>query len=229
MTGQEFINSCMYDVGKIQVLTTDTNLRTIILDWLNRVLKDIGSRERHWYWLEKTATFATVANQMTYDLPSDINGQRVISVRQKDTPAKLIYVPQRELDILEPKPDSYTGNPLYYTLYANDIRLFPVPSDAYTMYLRYMKTIIALTDSASSTTDIPPMFDEVILNGVKVHAYKYFPQWGNFEVARRDYEGGIINMKRDNDCQPDDDQISAVHADVGLIEPYRFDKTSVGS
>ena len=72
LTGAGFIDNLMESVGKIQTKASDTNYRVIALNWLNRIVEDISSRQRHWKWLEKTSTFDTVADQLSYDLPADI-------------------------------------------------------------------------------------------------------------------------------------------------------------
>jgi len=211
MTGKSFIDNLFYDLNRYSLLTTDTNLRVISLAWANRVIKDISGRNQHWVWLEKTSTFPTVAAQMTYDLPTDIDGNKILSLKQETTPAKLIYINQRRLDELEADPTTSSGNPLYYTLWAGDVRLWPVPSAAITMYLRYLKVITELSDSASSTTDIPTKWDEVVLDGMKVHAFRMFPSWGDSLRQKAVYENGIILMKRDNDALIDEDGISEPH------------------
>lgn len=234
MTGQDFINNCMYDVGKYQVLTTDTALRVIVLSWANRVIKDVCSRHPHWVWLENTSTFNTVIDQLTYDLPSDIDlsGRKVFTVRQKTSPVKLVYVNQRRFDELESDPTISTGNPYIYTLWANQIRLWPVPSSVMTMYMRYMKrAATALTDSASSTTDIPEKFDEVILAGMRKFAFRLFPNWGNPDTQEVLYEKGITQMTEDNGIALDSDNISERHS-IDLpsgLAPFHYDNTSIGS
>jgi hypothetical protein len=214
MTGQGFINSFMQDVGRIQVLTTDTNLRSLALDWLNRVIRYISGRSEHWTWLEKSATFSTVANQMTYDYPSDIDlsGRKVFTIRQKDSPAKLIFINQRYLDELVPEPDTVTGNPLYYTMFASGIRLYPIPDAVYTMYIRYIKLITAFSDSAASTSDIPAKWDDVVLDGMKMHGFRVFPEWGDANSQKNIFEAGIQTMIRDNDIELDNDYQSDSHS-----------------
>lgn len=224
MTGKDYIDNTLYDIGKIQVLTTDTNLRTIVLGWANRVIKHISASEGHWRWLEKTASFDTVASQMTYDLPTDmdLSGHKVYSLRQKDSPVKLIQMNQRRFDELEPNPTA-EGNPYWYVPWGNTIRLYPIPSAVITMYLRYIKTVTALTDSAASTTDIPDKFDEVILSGIKVHAFRMFPEWGNSAEQVALFENGIMQMKRDNFVELDSDDLSSRHYAENIIkEPYTF-------
>jgi len=232
MDGKSYIDNLFYDIGRYTLLTTDTNLRIIALAWANRVIKDISSRKPHWVWLEKTSSFPTVIDQVSYDLPTDIDlsGRKVVSVRQTSTPAKLVYVSQHRMDELEADPTVSSGNPLFYTLWSSYIRLFPMPSAVITMYMRYIKTITPLTDSAVSTTDIPDKFSEVVLDGMKVHAFRMFPKWGDSNAQKVIYEQGILRMIEDDNAEIDADNISGAHipGNDGLIPPYHFDNTNVG-
>lgn len=232
MNGEEHINACLYDVGKIQTVSTDTNLRTIALNWLNRVIRHIASRDKQWTWLEKAVSFNTVEDVMSYSPMTDLDlsGRKILSIRQKETPKKLIYIDQQYFDELEPKPDSRTGNPEFYTLWGQTIKLWPVPADVYTMYVRYIKTITAFTDATASTSDIPEKFDDVIQDGMKIHAFRMFPKWGNSANQVLVFESGIRNMKIDNTEILDDDGYQYAHT-IGkreLREAFPFDESSVG-
>lgn len=231
MNGAALINSVCYDVGKIQTVTTDTNLRLVILDWLNRTIRFISSKHKHWTWLEKTAYFNTVASQMSYDMPSDIDlsGRKIFTLRQKDSPTKLTYIDQKYFDELEPNPTG-TGNPEFYTIYASNLRLYPIPASAIVIYERYLKTITSLTDASSSTTDIPEKFDEIILAGAKVHAFRMFPKWGDSKEQKIIFEAGIDDMIRDNNVALDDDGTQYKHRirkpEMRRVDPY--DESNVG-
>lgn len=228
--GEALINSLMYDVGKVQVLTTDTNYRVMALDWLNRILRDIAGRHSDWNWLQKSATFNTVADQMSYDLPTDLldGGFKIYDMRQKESPSPIVYIDQRRFDELEPDPTDSSGNPFYYTLYADTLRLWPVPDDVYAIYMRYVKNITTMTDGAT-TCETPVQYDDVVVDGMKVHAFRYEPEWGDTTKQKIIYESGIQRMIRDNDLTLDDDGVTERHGyGTGANEAYSFDSTSVG-
>jgi hypothetical protein len=230
MNGKEFIDALFYDIGKYQVLITDTNLRVIALSWLNRIKNEISSRHEHWTWLEQTAIFNTVASQMTYDLPTDIDlsGNKVMDLRQKTSPAKLIYISQKRLDELDPNP-TRTGNPTHWTKWANQIRLYPIPSSVITMYLRYMLDKATDYNDEIVTSQIPVKFDWVVNAGMKKYAFAMFPRWGNVAEANSLFENGIGNMLSDNNIVLDDDQLSEGRNTHNRIsEPYSFNNEDVG-
>lgn len=220
MNGQGIINSVMYDLMKIQTVSTDTNLRAMILDWLNRTIRNIAARHEQWTWLETSATFTTVANQLTYDLPSDcdLSGRKIITLRQLETPQKLIYVNQQRMDEIEADPTDTTGNPELYTIFGAYIRLWPTPDAVYTIYERYIKTITAYTDAADSTSDIPAKYEDVIVSGVLAHAYKIFKNAGDANAERLLFEAGVERMIQDNNSELDSDGTSYAHS----LTPYQF-------
>ena len=231
MNGAGLVDAVMLDIGKIQTLTTDTNLRVIILNWVNRVCKDIYSRSPHWVWGEKTATFDTVADQLSYDLPSDIDlsGRKVFDVRQKSTPVKLTYVDQRLFDTLEPDPTSASGFPTIYTLFAESIRLWPTPSEAIEMHIRYViNKPTAYTDAADSTSEIPTKYEETVLSGVRALAFKMFPSWGKSNQETQLFELKMQQMESDNKSELDNDNVSRRHPVIGEGAGLPWNRMDVG-
>jgi len=225
MTGKDFIDQIMEDVDRFDNKTTDTVYRGIVLNWLNRALKNISTMQDgfHWRFLEKAATFETVADQLTYDLPSDIDGYKVFDLRQQTTDIKLLYKPQEWVDKYYPDPTNTSGNPLIYTIYANQYKLIPIPSSVITMYERYVKTITALTDSALSTTDIPAKWDDVIIQGALAKAYKFDKRLDDSVEAKNEFLLGIERMKLDNEAMIDHTPIAAGHR-MEEIEMPRYQR-----
>ena len=213
MTGQQFINSIMIDTDRYDNLVTDTTYRAIALDWLNRIVKDISAMQEsyHWRWLEKTSTFNTVASQLSYDLPSDIDGYKVLSLKQTTTDVKLYYIPQEEFNRLYPDPTQHTGNTICYTLYANAIRLYPTPSGAIEMTMRFVKTITALADG-SGVTDIPAKYDEIVLHGAMSKAYKFDKRLNESVDSYNKYLTGVERMKTDNGMIIDNLDVARGHS-----------------
>lgn len=232
MDGQGLINATMRCVGKAQVLTTDTVYRATALVWLNLVKNDICSRHPHWSWLEKTVTFDCTADQLSYDIPSDISksGRKTWSLRQKETPIKLSYVNQRRFDELVANPILTTGNAYYYTISSGSLRLWPMPNASYTLYLRYLlDEADDFTDASTDHAQIPTQYDKVFLDGMLVFAYQFSPAWGNPALQTQIYEAGIGRMIRDDDITLDADHVSSKHDMPGREFPHSFNKDDVGS
>ena len=220
MTGKDFVDNILYDSDRLQNLTADLTYRTMALGWLNLVLKDISSRQEnyHWRFLEKTSYFDTEINQMSYDLPTDIDGYKIFSVRRADGDMRIDYVDQHIFDKYIPDPTTSGGNPDWYTLWAAQMKLWPIPGSVISIYRRYIKTITLLADNASSITDIPSKWDDVILAGALIKARRFDSK--DYSIEKVDYENGILRMKSDNSMILDYNNIAESHRLGGRRIPW---------
>lgn len=203
MTGQQFLDFLCSKNGQIGMLDKnyqDTSYRAFMLDCLNLVLKDISTYQVGWHWrfLEKSATAPTVADQHTYDLPTDIDTHKIEALSDRTYDRKYIFVPYDRFSRMFPDPSVSTGSSIYWTLFANVIRLFPVPNTVWTMYIDYVKKITALTDSGSSNTDVPPKYDHIIIAGARAYAYGFDPDLGNEAQQIQIYKDGLDRMMSEN-------------------------------
>lgn len=216
MNGKLFLDEIIPASGFGDVLKneSDTDYRATALRWLNRVGKDITTRQNnwHWRWLEKTSTFPTVAAQSIYDLPTDIDTHKIFALHDRtNSERKYIY---KDMDWFRenfPVPSDHAGNAIFYTFYANSIRLVPVPAAVYTIYMDYISTLTALTDEVSSTWEIPAKYDDIVLDGVMVKAYKFEPELGDWKAQQALYESGLQRMITENMTMIDHLPVSGSH------------------
>jgi hypothetical protein len=211
MTGAQFLDTLCGSstvLGLSDKNVNDTTWRATVLGWLNLVLKDISNRQQnfHWRWLEKTVTTPTVIDQHSYDLPSDIDSNKILSVYDRTADRTLIFKPYDEFVRLVPDPSSSTGSAYWYTLFAKTLRLYPIPASVYTVFMDYVKTITDLADDAN-TPDIPSKYDHIVINGVLEYIYKFDPDMGDWGTQRKAYESGIDNMIKDNNMSPNEIKI----------------------
>ena len=213
MTGQAFLDLLVGTNSRIGLLdanASDTAYRALVLEWLNLVLKDISNRQQDWHWrfLEKTATAPTVADQLDYDLPADIDTDKIFSVFDRTNNITYTYMEHDKFLRAYPNPSLNTGNPSIFTVWADVIKLYPIPSSVFTLFMKYIKTITLLADDSEST-NVPAKYDTVIIDGVLMWAYKLDPQKGNSSEQARIYEygaggspgnakGGVQGMVEDN-------------------------------
>lgn len=103
----------------------------------------------------------------------------------------LTYVDVREIDNIYPDPDDTTAHaanvPHSWYYYAETIRVFPVPSSAYTVTLRYYKKPTELS-SDSDVPEIPSEFEELLVTGA---AYRIMQVKDNYDQA------GVLQNKYD--------------------------------
>jgi len=90
----------------------DISINSFITDCLNLALSEIHYYS-DWSWLKRKTTFATVASQEDYRLDEEVD--RIMLIRQRSTPVKLRYVPDRVFYDHVPHPEDIgTGPPRFY-------------------------------------------------------------------------------------------------------------------
>lgn len=217
---------------------SDANFERMVTEWANEALFDIWNGEGlefnpSWWFLQVSFTFPTVADQMTYDLPSDIDGRKVFSLRQKVDDVKLQFVDQRVLDEFAPDPDDQSGggNPFQYTIYGRDgttknpyIRLFPIPSSVITMFLRYLRTMDTYDNAdGSSTVILPSKYDSTLIKGILSKWYEFDPERGSAQSKLAEFIEGIKKADQDNKVI-DEDLVAQSHGfggrrTLGFVSP----------
>ena len=215
MTGSQYLDIlCGSSTveGLMKKSSQDAVYRRTMLGWLNLVLKDISNRQTSWHWkfLEKTATFPTVANQHTYDLPTDIDDQKMIAIYDRTNDTTYDYVPYDKFVSNVPDPSNQTGQVRWWTVYAKTIRLYPVPSAVVTTYGDYVKVMTYLADD-SNTCDIPEKYEPVIIDGALIYAYRFEPKMGNWGEQHQAFEAGMQRMINENRTTIAEKSVSGSH------------------
>ena len=196
-TGAEYID---WALRKADKSSSDTSYETLALDWFNEVILDLDNRQAsyHWRFLEKTATAPTVANQMTYDLPTDISGHKIIAIYDRTNDITYKFVPYEKFVKLVADPSTNIGSTqVFWTFFADTIRLYPVPSVVMTFFLDYIKRMTLMVNS-TATIDVPEECENVVQDGFLVHAYKYDPELGDWAKQQAVYEASVIRMQQNN-------------------------------
>ena len=89
----------------------------------------------------------------------------------------------RWIDDTYPDPDDTTANPanvpMYWYNYADTIKTYPVPNDAYTLSLHYYKKPTLLV-AAGDVPEIPSQFEELLVEGA---AYRVLQVKDNYDQA----------------------------------------------
>jgi len=217
MHGSEFLNLLIGTStvdGLLDKNPDDTGYRALMLKCLNLVRNDISTRQQnwHWKWLEKTVTTVTVADQMDYDLPTDIDTTKVFSVFDRTYDRSYKFVPHDILIKIAPDPSTVTGNPYLYSIWAGVLKLYPIPDSVFTVFLKYVKNITSFTDAAVSI-EIPEKYDNVVIDGALKWAYKFDPELGDEAKQTQLYENGISLMMMDNRLVIDGEPVSGSHRD----------------
>lgn len=110
----------------------DTVYRALALKWLNLVLKDIAGRQDgfHWRFLEETAQLSLINDTFNYALStmaSDIDTEKTINVYDKINDYPLDYVDYNIFRQRIAKETNDSGDPRIFSVYSQDLLLWPVP------------------------------------------------------------------------------------------------------
>ena len=196
MTGQAFLTLFLKLTDKN---SSDTTYKDLALEWFNLVIKDIQNRQDdfHWRFLEKTATAPTAVNQFNYELPSDIDILKIVHVYDKTNDRTYTFVPYERFKASVADETNQTGDQFIFTLWAEELLLYPVPDAIITIYMDYVRLLTALADDSNST-EIPARYDTVLIDGALVWAYKFDPELGDWKAQQAIYQDGIDRMKTEN-------------------------------
>jgi hypothetical protein len=171
--------------GRVQ--DTSPAMLVQIANYVNVVVRQIQSRGISLPALEGNGTIVTVAGTSAYGLPSDY--EKMVDIRQKASPAKLIALDAEQFDNIKPDPSvDPQGQPLYYYLWGvtagiRQVTLYPTPDAVYTLYVRYLKLITDMS-SDTDTPVIPDRWQWLITQG----AYAMANEWNTEDATALSYQ-----------------------------------------
>lgn len=153
-------------------------------------------------------------------LPANYVQALDITLTSSGRESVLQYVDVREIDNLYPDPDDTSinpsGQPTKWYFYADTIKVFPVPDEAYTLSLRYFKKPTLLSSDAD-VPELPSQFEEILVVGA---AYRVLQVKDNYDQA------AILQNKYDEILQKL--VVKYSQAQVGSPIRMRINKYAVG-
>lgn len=161
----------------------DPTFDTIKLDrWINWVLQDIYSRA-DFPFKNKTVNYATTdgtnAHNLT-DIAADMD--KVSRVLDTTNAVELQYCTPEEFNDFS-LTTTEENKPAYWTVFGDQLKLYPTPDAAYTLQIEYKAALSDLTDASQSPT-LPDRWSEIIVLG----AYAKALEWND----DFDYAGAIM-------------------------------------
>lgn len=133
---------------------------TDITELLNEASASVAT-ERDWPWLETSTTLTTANGTASYSVPADWTRTRTLQISGSDPMDDSRS--RQELDGLFPTSTD-TGQPQFFVITGDAIRLYPTPDGVYTVTHVYYRTETTLDDGA----DVPLM--PAWAQGALVHA-----------------------------------------------------------
>lgn len=143
-----------------------TDVSTEIVEFTNAIYRDV-LLERRWSWREASGTVSAVVGNPVVDTSAlTLLDGRPDAVRIE---IGSIYV--CDLDYLEPEEfrakeqvDRTNSQPIYWTYFAGQLKLYPRPDQAYTVTVDYFKKYTAL-DNDGDVPLIPEEHRDVLVYG----------------------------------------------------------------
>jgi hypothetical protein len=186
-------------------LTTYTELKSSLADWLNRtdltsVIADFISlaeaqmerqlRTRQMI-VRANATFAAAAEYGT--VPDDF--MEVKSIKLDTNPVtSLTFQTIEAMDQLSNTTYLSSGKPLYFTVVGNQFRLLPIPDGAYTADLVYYAKLTKLS-STVATNWLLTQAPDVYLYGALLQAAPYLQDDARISVWSSLYLAGLDQLQ----------------------------------
>lgn len=185
--------------------------------WLNMSIKELARRWR-WSWLEKSASFATVASQSYTAFPADFQYWGRLRRASGDTGSYFVpeFVP--ELDARYDHPSKRYNvaeqEPKWYTLWADQCNWYPTPDAVYTYTLDYWFKPTEFTTTFSSTCDVPDIYSDVLVHMVLLKSAVREDDLAKQQNMASLVEGMIQQMIRDEKLRQRQTRRSAAMPDT---------------
>ena len=175
-----------------------TDKDTEIYEALNETIKDVVSRHPFSDY-DFQSYVSTTVGQEDYTLPATLlylrHPIRMLDGNlSTDSGRPLTFLTKEQYDALEPNPNRAnpdTGKPSHYTIFSNQILLYPIPDSAsYLLEINWGKGHgdVELT-SGDQTASLGSHWDEVLKWGVLFRVYASVEQHEVGEYWRNLYEG----------------------------------------
>ena len=193
MTRTDIVNSVRAITEMDAADVSDAVIQLYIRDGYNRIV----DLERRWNFLEVSFTFNTVVNQQAYTINdyTAYDMREVISLVDPDN-ARLAYISYdtAEEQFLGPVP--LVGQPLFYSMWADQIHLFPTPIDTFPLTCRGYRTPNDwVTDNTA--VDGPDAFDIPLVYYAVSRIYQAQEEAQTAAIYERSFNEAIALARKD--------------------------------
>jgi hypothetical protein len=124
---------------------------------------------RPWWFNQKTATFPAIASREYYGSADLADIPNIVQIIAATVTVSSMKAPLKALDYVaidDEQDGSVVGEPRVFASFKNEIRLFPIPNDAYTITLSYIYRLTALSADADTNAWMVEA-EELIRSGAK--------------------------------------------------------------
>lgn len=162
--------------AKIAGDLTRSNLTTEIAEEIDIAITHYQST-RFYFSESRSETFASVASQVWYSASDNASIGNVLKIddvfiTQSGTRRALDYTPVTEFELLTDQ-NSASGEPYFYTRYAEQIGLYPIPEQAYTVRITGLFKVAAPeSDDEANNKWMTEAYD-LLRSRVKAQLYRH--------------------------------------------------------
>lgn len=192
------------DDSGAQLLDTD------IFMWVNAGQLEIVRNDKV---LKDKATTSTTIGGETYTFPAD-NILTIEALFLDGVPLKSISFPDFQENIIGDTDYSptYTGTPTMYWEWGNELHLYPLPDNVYTLQLFYTKHPTDIT-AASDTLSIPDVLFDTLVDFVLARAYEM-----DEDYAAAQYKNNSLEQKFGQNAERESGQIRGTYPVITVLE-----------
>lgn len=151
----------------------DSNLSTVVGDFINETLDTINNETNH-IFLRKNTSFSSVASQQEYTISSDIAADLSFftAVTLRDPATYLTELSKETILTFDPDPTDHETDPWAYWTQGDTFGFYPIPGSVETFYVDYVKFGTDLS-ADSDTPDIPRRWIDLVVDGAVARGLKY--------------------------------------------------------
>jgi len=180
---------------KVQQRIRDTGYsNTEIRNYINDAQNDVFNEYRlPFTQTVQTYTLTSGVSDITNGtgLPANYVQALNLTLTSAGRETVLPYVDIRVIDDQYPDPDDTTvnptGPPAMWYFYGNDVKVYPVPNDAYTVSLQYYKKPTELT-ADGSVPEIPSEFEELLVVGASYRVLQVKDNYDQAAILQNKYD-----------------------------------------
>lgn len=192
-------------IGRVQTRLKDSSISTsVLLQLLNDTNREVCNRYMLDF-MQSSTTFNTVASTASYALSTiaadlqQLTSLRITSPDNNERWLQPMTAEDFDRFIADPTSES-EGAPSKYYLWNDTVYLYPVPDDAYTIAVRYIKT--PTTVESGDQPDIPEEYQEILTLGTLYRAMQINDNFDQALVIKNQFDTQVIDMIRRLRVQP---------------------------
>jgi hypothetical protein len=190
----------------------------LVYGFIKEGFQKIYNLSTRWPYYQATYSFSTIANQRGYStfarsLPSaqvssitDLN-QVISVVNNTNAGNALIYLDQFKCESLWVGTQDTTGIPAYFSIWANQVNLWPKPDQVYNISIRgFRRPSLTWLSDANTAIDISPDMQLALTNYVLARIFQFQEDPEMAAVYNRNFEQEVAiiqgNLTAPNNNQP---------------------------